>query len=204
MARYLGPTCALSRRYQKDLEHKVRDLQTKCSHQTRPGQHGAVRKRETNYALQLTEKQALKFKYLVLERQFRRMYKKAAARKGATGVILLQLLESRLDNIVYRMGFAATRKEARQLVSHKAILVNDKCVNIPSFDVQAGDIISIREKSREQVRVVDALKHAEDKGWVEWVIVDPKKFSGEYKRVPDRDELPSDINELLVVEHYSK
>lgn len=204
MARYLGPTCALSRRYQKDLEHKVRDLQTKCSHQTRPGQHGANRKRDTNYALQLTEKQALKFKYLVLERQFIKMYKEAARRKGATGVILLQLLESRLDNIVYRMGFAATRKEARQLVSHKAILVNDRCVNIPSFEVKAGDVVSIREKSREQVRVQDALKHAEDKGWVDWVLVDPKHFSGEYKRVPDRDELPSDINELLVVELYSK
>lgn len=204
MARYLGPTCALSRRYQKDLEHKVRDLQTKCSHQTRPGQHGAVRKRETNYALQLNEKQSLKFKYLVLERQFRRLYKEAARRKGATGVILLQLLESRLDNVVYRMGFAATRKEARQLVSHKAILVNGKCVNIPSYEVKAGDTVTIRERAREQVRIVDALKHADDKGWVDWVTVDSKKFSGEYKRVPDRDELPSDINELLVVELYSK
>lgn len=204
MARYLGPTCALSRRYQKDLEHKVRDLQTKCSHQTRPGQHGAAKKRDTNYAIQQNEKQALKFKYLVLERQFRRLYKEAARRKGATGVILLQLLESRLDNIVYRMGFAATRKEARQLVSHKAILVNDRCVNIPSFEVKAGDNVQIREKARDQVRVVDALKHAEEKGWVDWVTVDANKFTGEYKRVPDRDELPSDINELLVVELYSK
>lgn len=204
MARYLGPTCALSRRYKKDLEHKVRDLRTKCSHETRPGQHGANRKRETNYGLQLNEKQSLKFKYLVLERQFVRIYKEAARRKGPTGVILLQLLESRLDNVVYRMGFAATRKEARQLVSHKAILVNGKCVNIPSFEVKAGDIVSVREKSREQVRILDALKHAEEKGWVDWVLVEAAKHSGEYKRVPDRDELPSDINELLVVELYSK
>lgn len=204
MARYLGPTCALSRRYQKDLEHKVRDLQTKCNHQTRPGQFGANRKRDTNYAHQLTEKQALKFKYFVLERQFRKTYKEADRRQGPTGVILLQLLESRLDNVVFRMGFASTRKEARQLVSHKAILVNGKCVNIPSYEVKERDVVSIRERAREQVRIIDALKHAEERGWVDWVSVDSKEFSGEYKRIPDRDELPSDINELLVVELYSK
>lgn len=204
MARYLGPTCVLSRRYGKDLEFKTRDLESKCKLSNRPGQHGQNRKRETNYGLQLTEKQALRFKYCVLERQFRRFYKTAAKQKAATGVLLLQMLESRLDNMVYRMGFAATRKEARQLVAHKAILVNEQCVNIPSYLVKPGDIVMIRERAREQLRITDALKQAEDKGWVDWVIVDSKKMEGEYKRVPDRDELPSDINEQLVVELYSK
>lgn len=204
MARYLGPTCVLSRRYGKDLEFKTRDLESKCKLSNRPGQHGQNRKRETNYGLQLNEKQALRFKYCLLEKQFRRFYKNAAKQKAATGVSFLQMLESRLDNVVFRMGFAATRKEARQLVSHKAILVNDQSVNIPSYLVKPGDVISIRERSREQIRIVDALKQAEDRGWVDWVLVDGKKMSGEYKRVPDRDELPSDINEQLVVEFYSK
>lgn len=204
MARYTGPTCVLSRRYGKDLEFKTRDLESKCKIHTRPGQHGQARKRETNYGLQLNEKQALRFKYCVLERQFRKIYKEAARSKAATGVLLLQMLESRLDNIVFRMGFACTRKEARQLVSHKAILVNGKCVNIPSYQVKPGDTVSIRERAREQGRIIDALKQAEDKGWAEWVEVDAKKMAGEYKRVPDRDELPSDINEQLVVELYSK
>ena len=132
------------------------------------------------------------------------MYKAADRRKGPTGVILLQLLESRLDNVVFRMGFASTRKEARQLVSHKAVLVNGICVNIASYEVKPGDQVSIRERSREQVRILDSLNQAESKGWVDWVLVESKKFAGEYKRVPDRDELPSDINELLVVELYSK
>jgi small subunit ribosomal protein S4 len=188
MARYTGPTCVLSRRYGKDLEFKTRDLESKCKIHTRPGQHGATRRRETNYGLQLTEKQALRFKYCVLERQFRRMYKEAARRKAATGML----------------GYASTRKEARQLVSHKAILVNGKGVNIPSYQVKPGDKVSIRERAREQGRIVDALKQAEDRGWVEWVEVDAKDMTGEYKRVPDRDELPSDINEQLVVELYSK
>ncbi len=204
MARYTGPTCVLSRRYGKDLEFKTRDLESKCKIHTRPGQHGQARKRETNYGLQLTEKQALRFKYCVLERQFRRLYKQAARSKAATGVLLLQLLESRLDNVVFRMGYAATRKEARQLVSHKAILVNGKGLNIPSYQVKPGDKISIRERAREQGRIIDALKQAEDRGWVEWVEVDAKGMAGEFKRVPDRDELPSDINEQLVVELYSK
>jgi len=204
MARYIGPTCVLSRRYGKDLEFKTRDLESKCKIHTRPGQHGQTRRRETNHGLQLDAKQALKFKYCVLERQFRKTYKQAARSKTATGVLLLQMLESRLDNIVYRMGFAATRKEARQLVTHKAIQVNGKCVNIPSCQVQPGDVISVRERAREQVRILDALKQAEDKGWVDWVEVDAKKMAGEYKRVPDRDELPSDINEQLIVEFYSK
>lgn len=205
MARYLGPTCVLSRRYGKNLEFKTREnLESKCKLNTRPGQHGQARRRETNYGLQLNEKQALKFKYCVLERQFRRMYKEAARRKAATGVLLLQMLESRLDNVVYRMGYAATRKEARQLIAHKAIMVNGKSVNIPSYQVAAGDTVSVRERAKEQVRVIDALKQAEDKGWAEWLEVDAKKMEGVYKRVPDRDELPSDINEQLVVELYSK
>lgn len=204
MARYIGPTCVLSRRYAKNLEHKTRDLETKCKATVRPGQHGAARKRDTGYGTQLNEKQALRYKYGVLERQFRKLYKEAARSKAATGTMLLQMLESRLDNIVYRMGFASTRNEARQLVSHKAIHVNGKAVNIPSYQVAPGDVISIRQRAREQVRILDALKQSEDKGWVEWVLVDAKKMSGEYKRVPDRDELPSDINEQLVVELYSK
>lgn len=205
MARYLGPTCVLSRRYGKNLEHKTREnLESKCKIHTRPGQHGSARRRETNYGLQLTEKQALRFKYCVLEKQFRRLYKEAARRKASTGVLLLQMLESRLDNVVYRMGFAATRNEARQLVAHKAIMVNGQCVNIPSYQVKPGEAVSVRERAKEQVRIIDALKQAEDKGWVEWMEVDAKKMEGLYKRVPDRDELPSDINEQLVVELYSK
>jgi len=204
MARYTGPTCAVSRRYGKDLEFKTRDLESKCKFKVRPGQHGQARKRETPYALQLIEKQALRYKYCLLEKQFRNLFKLASRKKAATGVYLLQLLESRLDNVVYRMGFAVTRNEARQLVTHKAILVNGKAVNIPSYQVAAGDKIAIRERAKEQVRIIDALKQAEDKGWVDWMLVDAKAMSGEYKRVPDRDELPSDINEQLVVELYSK
>lgn len=204
MARYTGPTCVLSRRYGKDLDFKTRAIDSKCKLSTRPGQHGATRKRETPYGLQLTEKQALKYKYCLLEKQFRNVFKEAARRKASTGVLLLQLLESRLDNVVYRMGFAATRKEARQLVSHKAIFVNGSCVNVPSYQVKPTDVVSIRERARGQGRILDALKQAEEKGWVDWVQVDAKQLSGEYKRVPDRDELPSDINEQLVVELYSK
>lgn len=204
MARYIGPSCVVSRRYGKDLEFKKRDLESKCKLNVRPGQHGQARKRETNYGLQLNAKQALRFKYGVLERQFRNMYKTAASKKAATGVLLLQMLESRLDNVVFRMGFAVTRNEARQVVSHKAIQVNGKPVNIPSYQVQPGDKIGVRDSRKEQTRIVDALKEAEDKGWVEWVEVDASKMIGEFKRVPDRDELPSDIDEQLVVELYSK
>lgn len=203
MARTLDSTCKMARRYGKDLEFK-KDLKSKCKADVRPGQHGQNRKRETNYGTQLNEKQALKFKYCVLEKQFRRLYNIAENRKGPTGVNLLQLLESRLDNIVFRMGYAASRKEARQLVSHKSILVNGKVMNIPSFEVKVGDIVEVREKAKSQNRVVESLNYAEDTGWVEWLDVDPKKMTGTFKRVPDRDELPSDINELLVVELYSK
>lgn len=202
MARYTGPTGVVCRRYGKDLEFKRRA--NKYKQNSRPGQHGQTRRRETNYGLQLNEKQALKYKYCVLERQFRKIYKEAARKKAATGVLLLQMLESRLDNVVFRMGFAVTRKEARQLVSHKAILVNGKVVNIPSYMVQAGDVVSVRERAKEQTRIIDALKHAEENGWSDWLDVDAKQMKGEYKRVPDRDELPSDINEQLVVELYSK
>jgi small subunit ribosomal protein S4 len=204
MARYTGATCRIARRYGKNLEFKSRDLETKCKLSTPPGQHGQRRRRETNYGLQLAEKQALRMKYGVLEKQFRRMYTEADRVKGPTGVILLQLLESRLDNVVYRMGYALTRREARQLVSHKAILVNGKTVNIPSFQVAVGDVVSVRVKSQAQVRVQEALKLAEDHDTVDWVNVEFKNYSGTYKRVPDRDELPSDINEQLVVELYSK
>lgn len=204
MARFIGAKCKAQRRYKKNLEKTIRDPETKCKFNTRPGQHGQTRKRETNYGLQLNEKQALRYKYGVLERQFRKLYKEAARSKMATGVMLLQLLESRLDNLLYRMGFAVTRSEARQLVSHKAVSVNERCVNIPSYLVTPGDVISIRSRAKEQVRILDALKQAEDRGWAEWVKVDTKQMSGEFTRVPDRDELPSDINEQLVVELYSK
>jgi small subunit ribosomal protein S4 len=205
MARYTGATCRLSRKFGKDLEFKTRDLETKCKLNTPPGQHGPSRRpRVTDYRLQLLEKQCLRLKYGMLEKQFRNLYKKADRMKGASGVILLQLLESRLDNVVFRMGFAATRKEARQLVSHKAIVVNGSCVNIPSYHVKPGDVVSIREKAKSQIRIEDALKVSQDNGTVDWVLVDAKAKSGEFKRVPDREELPSDINEQLVVELYSK
>lgn len=205
MARYIGPTCRISRRYGKDLEFKVRDLESKCKMSSAPGQHGARKKRDTGYGTQLAAKQMLRMKYGVMERPFRRLYHEAARRTGATGVILLQLLECRLDNVMFRMGFASTRREARQLVLHKAVLVNGVLTNIPSYQVKPGDQISIREKAQQQVRIQEALQNAERRGGsAEWVSVDPKKMVGEFKRVPDREDLPSDINEQLVVELYSK
>jgi len=170
-----------------------------------PGQHGDGRQRRlSDYALQLREKQKLRYIYGVLERQFRNYYKKAAGRTGATGEVLLQLLESRLDNVVYRMGFAVTRAEARQLVSHKAIMVNGAGVNIPSYQVKKNDTVSIREKSRKQVRIQDAIALAEQFGIPDWIELDSKQLQGVFKHVPERDELPADINESLVVELYSK
>jgi small subunit ribosomal protein S4 len=206
MARYLKAKCRKSRRLGKDLDFKTRDLESKCKLSQAPGQHGAKRKRDTDYGTQLVAKQALRFKYGLMEKPFRRLYHEASRRKGATGVILLQLLESRLDNLVYRMGLASTRCEARQLVSHRAILVNDSLVNIPSYNVKPGDIISVRERARSQTRIQDALQQSERRGGgiPEWVSIDPKKMSGEFKRIPDREDLPSDINEQLVVEFYSK
>lgn len=205
MARDTGATCRYSRRYQLDLDFKTRGIETKCRFKSKPGQHGSSRRaRETNYGLQLSAKQALKKKYGMLEKQFRNLYKEADRLKGPTGHILLQLLECRLDNVVFRMGFAATRREARQLVGHKAILVNGQCVNIPSYRVDPEDVVSIREKSQGQTRILDSLKQSEDMTLAEWLNVDSKKLSGEFKRMPDRDELPTDINEQLIVELYSK
>lgn len=204
MARYIGPTCRLARRAGKKLEFKVRDEESKCNLSVPPGQHGARKRRDTSYASQLSAKQALRWKYGLLERPFSNLYKKAARSKGATGSVLLQLLESRLDNVLFRMGLAVTRREARQLVGHKAVLVNGQTVNIASFHVKAGDVISVREKAREQVRIQDAIKMAQERGGPEWVEMDYKNFSGTFKRVPDREDLPTDINEQLVVELYSK
>lgn len=204
MARKIGATCRVSRRLQIDLETKTRDIESKCKFKVAPGQHGAKKKRESNYGMQLTAKQALKMKYGLLERQFRRFYHEASRQKGATGVVLLQMLESRLDNLVYRMGFACTRREARQLVSHGAIYVNGRCVTVASYLVKPGDQISIRERCKTQGRIVDALKVAQDKGVPEWVDVNAKDMHGTYKHVPDRSDLPSDINEQFVVELYSK
>ncbi|MCQ8182058.1 30S ribosomal protein S4 [Methylomonas sp. SURF-1] len=206
MARYLGPACKLSRREGTDLFLKSRgkSLESKCKLDQRPGQHGAKRTRNSDYALQLRAKQRLRRIYGVLEKQFRNYYKAADLQKGATGQNLLDFLESRLDNVVYRMGYAATRAEARQLVSHKAILVNDRLINIPSYQVSAGDVVRIREKAKSQQRVKDALVVAEQYGFPAWVEVNVKEMSGVFKSVPDRVDLGSDINEQLVVELYSK
>lgn len=206
MARYIGPKCKLSRREGVDLFLKsaARPLASKCNAERPPGQHGARRMRLSDYGLQLREKQKLRRMYGVLERQFRNYYKKAAQRKGSTGENLLKLLECRLDNVVYRMGFGSTRAEARQLVSHRTVMVNDRVVNIPSYQVKPDDVVSIREKSRNQVRIQNALQLAQSIGLADWVDVDSSKLSGVFKRVPDRGDLPADINESLVVELYSK
>jgi small subunit ribosomal protein S4 len=206
MARYLGPKCKLSRREGTDLflKSNVRPLESKCKIEALPGQHGAKRNRLSDYGIQLREKQKLRRMYGVLERQFRRYYKEAARRTGATGQTLLQILECRLDNVVYRMGFAATRAEARQLVSHKAIEVNGKIVNIPSYQVKAEDVVSVREAAKTQMRIQSALQIAKQVGFPEWVEVDETKMSGKFKAVPERTEFLPDINENLVVELYSK
>ena len=206
MARYLGPKCKLARREGTDLFLKsgVRPLDSKCKAETIPGQHGARRGRLSDYGVQLREKQKVRRIYGVLERQFRTYYKEAARRKGATGENLLQLLESRLDNVVYRMGFASTRAEARQLVSHKAILVNGATVNVPSYQIAAGDTVAIREKAKEQLRIKSALELAGQRAAVEWITVDTSKLQGQFTRKPDRADLSADINENLIVELYSK
>ncbi len=207
MARYLGPKCKLSRREGVDLFLKsaARALESKCNLERPPGQHGARRPRLSDYGLQLREKQKLRRSYGVLERQFVNYYKEAARRKGSTGENLLKLLECRLDNVVYRMGFGSTRAEARQLVSHRAITVNGQRVNIPSYQVGPEDVVSVHEKSRTQTRIQYALQLAQGHGgFVDWVEVDAGKMSGVFKRVPDRADLPADINESLVVELYSK
>ncbi len=206
MARYLGPKCKLSRREGTDLFLKsgVRPLDSKCKSEVPPGGHAQRRPRQTDYGLQLREKQKLRRMYGVLERQFRNYYKAAAGRKGATGELLLQMLESRLDNVVYRMGFASTRAEARQLISHKAIEVNGSILNIPSAQIKPGDSVSVREKARKQARIAAAMEIATQVGRSDWVEVDEKNMSGVYKAIPDRDEILPDINENLVVELYSK
>ena len=206
MARYIGPKCKLSRREGTDLflKSRVRSLDSKCNMEKVPGQAGDRRRRISDYGLQLREKQKVRRIYGVMERQFKNYYKAAAQGKGATGENLLQLLETRLDNIVYRMGFGSTRAEARQLVSHKAIEVNGKVVNIPSYKVAAEDEISIREKARKQLRIQGALELQSQYGFVDWVEVDTKGMTGKLKRVPDRSDLSAEINEQLVVELYSK
>ncbi|ABC32838.1 MULTISPECIES: 30S ribosomal protein S4 [Hahella] len=206
MARYIGPKCKLSRREGTDLFLKsgARALDSKCNMETAPGQHGQRRGRLSDYGLQLREKQKVRRMYGVLEKQFRNYYKEAARIKGATGENLLQLLERRLDNVVYRMGFGSTRSEARQLVSHKAILVNGKAVNIPSYQVKPGDVVSIREKSKNQLRIKGSLELAAQRATLEWIEVDAAKMSGTFKSVPERTDLSPDINENLIVELYSK
>ncbi|QBG36749.1 30S ribosomal protein S4 [Litorilituus sediminis] len=206
MARYLGPKLKLSRREGTDLFLKsgVRAIDTKCKIETIPGQHGARRGRLSDYGVQLREKQKVRRMYGVLEKQFSNYYKEAARLKGNTGENLLQLLEKRLDNVVYRMGYASTRAEARQLVSHKAIVVNGVVVNIPSFTVKAEDVVSVREKSKSQARIIAAMELAEQREKPVWLEVDSKKLEGVFKRVPDRADLSAEINEQLIVELYSK
>lgn len=206
MARYTGPTCKLSRREGTDLFLKsgVRPLESKCRADSAPGQHGQRRSRLSDYGVQLREKQKVRRLYGVLEKQFRNYYKAAAQSKGSTGENLLAMLERRLDNVVYRMGFGSTRAEARQLVSHNSILVNGKKVNIASYQVAAEDVVSVRERNRNQLRIQAALALAAQRGSVDWVEVNATKMEGVFKRIPDRVDLPADINENLIVELYSK
>ena len=208
MAKYIGPKCKLMRREGADLSLKSsrRAVDTKCKIDNPPGMHGAgTRKpRQSDYGLQLREKQKLRRIYGVLERQFRNYYKNASRLKGSTGENLLQLLETRLDNVVYRMGFGSTRAEARQLVNHKSIMVNGSIVNIPSYVVTADDVVSVREKSRKQARIAESMALAEQVGLPDWLEVTQAKFEGVFKAVPERSDLPPDINEQLVVELYSK
>jgi small subunit ribosomal protein S4 len=207
MARYIGPKCKLSRREGTDLFLKsgVKSLESKCKLEVPPGGVKGERKaRLSDYGLQLREKQKLRRMYGVLERQFRGYYQRAAGRPGATGESLLKLLEGRLDNMVYRMGFASTRTEARQLVSHKGVTVNGEIVNVPSYQCAAGDVVAIREAAQKQLRIQSALQIKSQIGFPEWVEVDEKKFSGVVKQLPDRGDILPDINENLVVELYSK
>jgi len=207
VARYLGPKAKLSRREGTDLFLKSarRAISDKAKFDTKPGQHGRTSgSRTSDYGVQLREKQKVKRMYGVLERQFRRYFAEAERRKGNTGANLLALLESRLDNVVYRMGFGSTRAEARQLVSHKALMVNGEVVNIPSYQVKAGDTIALRDKSKTQLRVTDALKLAQSIGLADWVQVDATKMEGVFKKVPDRDQHGQEIKEALIVELYSR
>ncbi|MCV2368201.1 30S ribosomal protein S4 [Roseateles oligotrophus] len=207
MARYLGPKCKLSRREGTDLFLKSarRAIGDKAKFDSKPGQHGRTSgQRTSDFGLQLREKQKVKRMYGILERQFRRYFAEAERRKGSTGTNLLSLLESRLDNVVYRMGYGSTRAEARQLVSHKGITVNGAVVNIASYMVKAGDNVSVREKAKKQLRIIDAVKLAESIGLPAWVTVDTAKLEGVFKKAPDRDEFGAEINESLIVELYSR
>ncbi len=207
MARYLGPKCKLARREGTDLFLKSarRSLDSKCKLETKPGQHGVKSgMRMSDYGNQLREKQKLRRMYGLLERQFRRYFAEAQRRKGSTGTNLLQLLESRLDNVVYRMGIGSTRAEARQLVTHCSIMVNGRSLNVPSALLKAGDVVSVTDKSKAQLRIVDSLQLAEKVGLPSWVEVDAKKMTGTFKGAPERSEFGQDINESLVVELYSK
>ena len=206
MARYIGPTCKLARREGTDLFLKsgVRSIDSKCNLETKPGMHGAGRGRLSDYGLQLREKQKVRRIYGVLERQFRNYYKEASRLRGSTGENLLKLFECRLDNVVYRMGFGSTRAEARQVVSHRSIMVNGKVLNIPSYQVKPGDIVSVREKARGQLRIRAALELAGQRADVPWMDVDSSKMEGTFKALPERQDLSQDINENLIVELYSK
>ncbi len=206
MARYLGPKCKLARREGTDLFLKsgVRPLDSKCKTENAPGQHGIRKGRLSDYGVQLREKQKIRRIYGVLEKQFSGYYKEAARQKGATGENLLQLLESRLDNVVYRMGFGSTRAESRQLVTHKSILLNGDIINIPSYQVSPGDVISVRSKAKEQLRIKAAMDLAAQRSPVEWINVNSDKMEGQFSRKPDRADLSADINENLIVELYSK
>ena len=210
MARYTGPKCKLARREQADLGLKHRggfkDIDKKCRFSKLPGQKAVSqhRSRTSVYGRLLREKQKLRRTYGVMEKQFRRHFKEASRRQGSTGVNLLQILESRLDNVVYRMGFGATRAESRQLVNHNAVLVNSKRVNIPSYEVQSGDIVEIREKSRNQDRIKQSLDYADEVDFPGWIEMDVKNFRGIYKASPERDELAIDVDETLVIGYYSK
>jgi small subunit ribosomal protein S4 len=207
VARYIGPKAKLSRREGTDLFLKStrRSLDSKCKLDSKPGQHGRTSgARTSDYGNQLREKQKVKRMYGILERQFRRYFAEADRRKGNTGENLLKLLESRLDNVAYRMGFGSTRAEARQLVSHKAFTVNGEVVNIASYQVQSGDVVAVREKAKKQARIVEALSLAEQSGMPSWVAVDVKKMEGTFKSMPDRTEIANDVNESLIVELYSR
>ncbi len=206
MARYLGPTCKLARREGTDLFLKsgVRALDNKCRAESAPGQHGAGRGRLSDYGVQLREKQKVRRMYGILEKQFRNYYKTAARKKGATGENLLQLLESRLDNVVYRIGFGSTRAESRQLVSHNSIMVNGQVVNIASYQVQAGDVVSVREKAKKQLRIQSAMSLAAQRGRADWIDVNETNLEGTFRSAPERADLPAEINESLIVELYSK
>ena len=186
------------------LKSGVKPLEAKCKIQMAPGQHGSKRGRPSDYGVQLREKQKVRRMYGVLEGQFRNYYKEAARIKGSTGVNLLQLLEARLDNVVYRIGFAVTRAEARQLVTHKGIMVNGRVLNVPSYKVQPGDVISIREKAKKQLRIQNAIELAKQRADVDWIEIDHTKLEGKFKALPERDVLSADINEQLIVELYSK